>query len=82
MPVEASDKTTRSRYVRLTASPFVRVADILAFADKLREEDFPRDARVDDHHGQETAHLVGLSVRVTEERPTVRAYANPPVGAP
>lgn len=77
MPVETTDTTSRNRYVRLTASPFVKVADVLAFAERLREEEIPHDAQVVDHHAEDTRHLVGLSARVLEEQPTARIAPAP-----
>jgi hypothetical protein len=72
VPVEASDKTTRTRQVNLTTSPFVTVGALLDFADRLRDEEIPNGVRIDCRHAEDTRHLVGLSIRVSEERPTVR----------
>lgn len=51
----------------MTASPFVTVEHVLAFADRLRKEKIPPRTRIDEDHAHETRHLVGLSVRVTEQ---------------
>jgi hypothetical protein len=77
MPVEATDQTTRIRYIRLTASPFVTVGDLLGFADRLRAEAIPLRERIAEHRSNETQHLIGLSVRITEEHPTPRVAARP-----
>ena len=45
--IEVKDTSSRTRYVALTASPFVTVADIINFADKLRDQRIPPRERID-----------------------------------
>lgn len=64
--IKVTGTKTRSRYIRLTSSPFITVGDLLEFADTLRAEGIGPHERVDDHHAEDTRHLAGLSVRVIE----------------
>jgi hypothetical protein len=43
------------------------VADVLAFADKLREAQVPPAEQIISDHSHETHHLTGLRVHYTEE---------------
>jgi hypothetical protein len=49
----------------------LKVGDVLAFADKLREAQVPWTEQISDDHSHETHHLIGLRVHYSEElRPT------------
>lgn len=50
----------------------LKVADVLAFADKLREMEVPPAEQVSDDHSHETRHLTGLRVCYSEELPAER----------
>jgi hypothetical protein len=50
----------------------LKVGDILAFADRLREMEIPLAEQVSDDHSHETQHLTGLWVRYIEELPAER----------
>lgn len=67
MPVEFTDTTSRTRYVRVIASPFVTVDSILSFADKLRAAEIPLRTRIDCGYASDTRHLTSLSARVSED---------------
>ena len=47
----------------------LKVADVLAFADKLREMGVPPTEQVTDDHSNETRHLIGLRVHYSEGLP-------------
>lgn len=47
----------------------LKVGDVLAFADKLREAGVPLTEQITDDHSQETRHLVGLRVHYSETLP-------------
>lgn len=47
----------------------LKVADVLAFADKLREMEVPVTEHITDDHSHETRHLTGLRVHYSEGLP-------------
>jgi hypothetical protein len=50
-------------FVRTRVSNRLTVADVLDFADALRESGVPTDAQIVDEHATDTRHLTGLWVR-------------------
>ena len=60
---------SKSTFIRVT-SDRITVANILAFADALREAGIPLQEQVTDSHCDSTRHLDGLSIRYTEKLPT------------
>lgn len=47
----------------------LKVADVLVFADRLREMGVPLTEQVVDSHAPQTQHLTGLRVHYSEELP-------------
>ena len=57
---------SRSHYVSVTASHHMTVAEVLAFADALRESEIPEDVQVGYNTAYSTGHFIGLTARYTE----------------
>ena len=62
---------SRTIYVGVHADR-LKVADVLVFADRLREMNVPLTEQVTDDHSNETRHLTGLRVHYSERLPAER----------
>jgi hypothetical protein len=61
-------KFTRANHVSVTAPHHMTVAEVLAFADKLRDAHVPLDMKVSYSTNYHDGHFNGLSVHWTEEK--------------
>jgi hypothetical protein len=59
---------SRTIYVSVTSNRLT-VADVIAYADRLREMHVPLAEQVSDDHAHESGHLIGLRVRYSERLP-------------
>jgi hypothetical protein len=61
-------KFERNNHMSVSAAHHMTVAEVLAFADRLREVHAPHDTKVYHDTAYSTGHFIGLSARWTEEK--------------
>jgi hypothetical protein len=80
--ITSTGSTAHTRTMALAASPFVTVADVIAFAARLQAKGIPPRERIVCNHADDTRHLVGLRVQTTETRENPSAAVPAPAPDP